>query len=127
MKRLRHKRRRGFSLIELLVVTMIIVMLAGTVGITVFKLYGRAQDRRIKSDMKTIERACGYYRLNSGGSYASSVEGFLEEHPRDPWGNNYDISIDGDMVIVISLGADGVAGGDDDNRDRSNQDEEFMK
>lgn len=128
----RNEARRGFSLVELLVVSLIIVMLAGTVSVTVFTMLHKAQGRRIRVDMKAIQNAVNYYRLNEQ-SAPQSVEdliekGYLDEEPKDPWGNLYRISAwEEDKVQVISLGADGIDGGTGNDEDRDSWDLEFME
>ena len=49
---------------------------------------------------------------------------FLDAHeiPLDPWGNPYDYEVIGDEFRIVSYGADGVAGGDDENEDIRSED-----
>jgi general secretion pathway protein G len=125
-------RRRGFTLLEIMVVVFIIGLLATLVAP---KVMGRADDaRRTKAiaDMKSIEQALNLYRLDTGG-YPTTEQGlealvrrperppvprtwnpngYLERVPADPWGNAYTYLADGSRFTLRSLGADGSEGGD---------------
>jgi general secretion pathway protein G len=125
-------RRRGFTLLEIMVVVFIIGLLATLVAP---KVMGRADEaRRTKAvaDMKSIEQALNLYRLDTGG-YPTTEQGlealvrrperppvprtwnpngYLERVPADPWGNAYTYLADGTRFTLRSLGADGAEGGD---------------
>ena len=125
-------RRRGFTLLEVMVVIFVIGLLATLVAP---KIVGRADDaRRTKAiaDMKGIEQALNLYRLD-GGAYPTTEQGlealvhrperppaprawnpngYLERVPVDPWGHPYAYLGDGSRFTLRSYGADGVDGGD---------------
>ena len=125
-------RRRGFTLLEVMVVVFVIGLLATLVAP---KILGRTDDaRRTKAiaDMKGIEQALNLYRLDSGG-YPTTEQGldalvhrpekpplprtwnpngYLEHVPVDPFGNPYVYLSDGSRFTLKSLGADGTEGGD---------------
>ncbi len=124
--------RRGFTLLEVMVVMFIVGLLATLVAPSIV---GRADDaRRTKAiaDMKGIEQALNLYRLDSGGyptteqglealvrrperppvPRAWNPNGYLERVPLDPWGHAYVYLADGSGYMLRSLGADGVEGGD---------------
>jgi general secretion pathway protein G len=44
-------------------------------------------------------------------------DGYLSKVPTDPWGNEYLYQSDGRNIVVVSLGADGVEGGEAYNAD----------
>jgi len=126
-------RPRGFTLLEVMVVTFILGLLATLVAPRVL---GRADDaRRTKAiaDMKGIEQALNLYRLDSGGfpsteqglealvrkpdrppvPRAWNPNGYLERVPEDPWGHPYIYICDGGGRFALrSYGADGAEGGD---------------
>jgi general secretion pathway protein G len=125
-------RRRGFTLLEIMVVVFIIGLLATLVAP---KVMGRADEaRRTKAiaDMKSIEQALNLYRLDTGG-YPTTEQGlealvrrperppvprtwnpngYLERVPADPWGNAYAYLGDGSRFTLRSFGADGTEGGE---------------
>ncbi|MBK4736445.1 type II secretion system major pseudopilin GspG [Noviherbaspirillum sp. DKR-6] len=130
---MQRKRSRGFTLIEIMVVVVIMGILAALV---VPKLMGRTDDARImaaKQDISTIMQALKLYRLDNsryptteqglqalvakptGAPVPSNWKegGYIEKLPKDPWGNPYQYLSPGihGEVDVFSLGADGQPGG----------------
>jgi len=132
---------RGFTLIELMVVIVILGILAGLI---VPRIMGRPEEARqlkAKIQIESIETALKLYKLDSG-SYPSTEQGlqalverpasgnipakwreggYLEKGklPKDPWGNDFvylSPGVHGEYDIV-SYGADGVPGGDGKNMD----------
>lgn len=112
----RARRSRGFSLIEIMVVVVIMGMLAGAVAVGVNQYMDTAKTNRAKSDIATIVDAIEAYNLTKG-KYPTSNEG-LEPLPlkndRDPWGRPYGYNNPGqdEPFEVYTLGADGRDGGD---------------
>jgi len=125
--------QRGFTLIEIMVVVVILGILAALVAP---KLMGRTDDARIvaaKQDIATIMQGLKLYRLDnqryptteqglqaliakpaSGpGATGWKIGGYLDKMPKDPWGNPYQYLVPGirGEIDVFSLGADGQAGG----------------
>ena len=124
---------RGFTLIEIMVVVVIMGILAALV---VPKLMGRTDYARIaaaKQDVATIMQALKLYKLDNQ-SYPTTEQGlqalltkptsgpaangwktggYLEKLPKDPWGNPYQYLSPGirGEADVLSFGADGQAGG----------------
>ena len=124
---------RGFTLIEIMVVVVIMGILAALI---VPKLMGRTDDARIiaaKQDIATVMQALKLYKLDNlryptteqglqalitkptTGPAADGWKtgGYLDKLPKDPWGNSYQYLSPGirGEVDVISLGADGQPGG----------------
>jgi len=133
---------RGFTLIELMVVVIILGILALYVGPKIMGEPEKAKRVKAKMDISTLETALKMYKLDNGEyptteqGLAALIEkpetglipkkwregGYLEKHkvPKDPWGNEYvyiSPGVNGDFDI-ISYGKDGVAGGEgEDNQD----------
>ncbi|TAJ77847.1 MAG: type II secretion system protein GspG [Gallionellaceae bacterium] len=130
---------RGFTLIEVMVVIVILGVLAALI---VPKVMGRPDEARItaaKQDIGSIVQALKLYKLDNM-RYPSTEQGlqalvkkpasapippnwkgngYLEKLPKDPWGNAYQYlqpGLHGD-IDVMSLGADGAAGGEGSDTD----------
>ena len=136
---------KGFSLIEILVVLMIIGLLATVVAINVLPSQDRARIDKAQTDIRILEQALELYRLDMF-SYPSEQEGLkaLIEKPSnnkfsdryrqggyirklelDPWGNDYLYERPGknnNPFEITSLGADGRKGGEGLDKDISNLD-----
>lgn len=132
-------RSRGFTLIEIMVVVVIMGVLA---ALLVPRLMGRADDARIiaaKQDIATLMQALKLYRLDNQ-RYPTNEQslqalvskpagvpvppnwksgGYLDRLNKDPWGNPYVYQSPGTHgeVDVYSLGADGKPGGTGNDAD----------
>jgi general secretion pathway protein G len=132
---------RGFTLIEIMVVVVILALLAALVGP---KIMGRSDDAKIadaKVQIRNIESALKLYKLDNG-VYPSTEqglqalvekptvgqiprkykdEGYLDSKkvPKDPWDNDYLFLSPGEHgdYDLCSYGSDGVKGGDGKNAD----------
>ena len=130
---------RGFTLIEIMVVVVIMGILAALI---VPKLMGRTDDARIiaaKQDIATLMQALKLYKLDNqryptteqglqalitkptAGPPADGWKsgGYLDKLPNDPWGNPYQYLYPGikGELDVFSLGADGQPGGTGNDAD----------
>jgi general secretion pathway protein G len=130
---------RGFTLIEIMVVVVIMGILAALV---VPKLMGRTDDARImaaRQDISTLMQSLKLYRLDNqryptteqglqalvskptSGPAANGWKqgGYIDKLPKDPWGNPYQYLSPGlrGEVDVFSLGADGQPGGTGNDAD----------
>jgi general secretion pathway protein G len=133
--------RRGFTLIELIVVIAVIAILAGLVGPMVFANVADAKIQAARTQIELFGLALDAYRLDND-DYPSTTQGLealrtrptqepaprrwhgpylRKEIPLDPWGRPYlyrapaDVNRDG--YDLLSLGRDGRAGGDGEDAD----------
>ena len=136
---LRQGFARGFTLIEIMVVVVIMGILASLV---VPKLLSRTSESKVAAariDISTVMQALKLYKLDNQ-RYPSSEQGlqalltkptagpaangwkaggYLEKMPKDPWGGAYQYLSPGikGEIDVFSLGADGQPGGSGDDAD----------
>ncbi len=132
----RKARQKGFSLIEIMVVVVIIGILAALI---VPRLMDRPDQARVvaaRQDIAALMQALKLFKLDNG-RYPSAEQGlqalvkppqgggtmpvtpYLDRLPNDPWGHPYQYQIPGTHsdVDVFSLGADSKPGGDAGNAD----------
>jgi general secretion pathway protein G len=126
---------KGFTLVEIMVVVVIIGLLAAMVAPSLMERLDTATVTRVKQDIRAIETALNLYRLENH-RYPSTDEGlqvltggdgrkeFLRRVPVDPWNNPYQYVYPGrhGEFDVFSLGADGREGGEGINADIGNWD-----
>ena len=113
----------GFTLVELILVTVIIAILAGMVTLT---FSGSATNAKIKAalgDIKSYESAIELYALKHNDEYPLKLQDLVEagnirDLNKDPWGNAYEYVKPGahhkDSYDIFSRGPDGVKGTEDD-------------
>ena len=136
---IRQRRARGFTLIEIMVVVVIMGILASLVVPKLIARTGESKVAAAKVDIATVMQALKLYRLDNQryptteqglhaliekpttGPAANGWKagGYLEKMPKDPWGNPYQYLSPGihGEIDVFSYGADGQAGGEGEDAD----------
>ena len=133
--------RRGFTLIELMVVIVILGILAGLIVPRIMGRPEQAKQLKARMQIESISTALKLYKLDNG-AYPTTEQGLQAlveapasgnipknwrkggyqekaKVPKDPWGNEFIYLSPGvhDDFDLIAYGADGVAGGEDKNAD----------
>jgi general secretion pathway protein G len=138
-KRLSNK-QRGFTLIELMIVLVILGLIMGIVGPQAMKYLGKGKTQSTKVQLENLSAALDMYRLEVG-NYPTSADGlkalvtqpsnargwngpYLKkgEVPKDAWNNDYQYKRPGSNnhpYDLSSFGADGAAGGEGEDADLS--------
>jgi general secretion pathway protein G len=132
-------RVRGFTLLELLVVMVIIGLLAGYVGPKYFSQIGKSEVKVAQAQVDALEKAVVQFRLDTG-RFPSNEQGLAalnarpanepkwdgpylaKSIPPDPWGRPYLYRSPGEHkeFDLFSYGKDGAPGGTGENADITN-------
>ena len=137
-------RQKGFTLLEVMVVLVIIGLLIAIVAPNVLDNQDRAMVQKARADLASLEQALEMYRLDNH-TYPTTEQGlaslvtrptvapipsnyrehgYIRRLPTDPWGNAYQYRYPGERgrVDVFSLGANGRPGGEGLNAEIGNWD-----
>ena len=136
----RNSVRRGFTLVEVIVVVTLLAVLMTVVGSNMARFFGKGQSKIAVSQAAKISQAYDMYRVDMGGISPENDFDLFDLTLRpddgggpggpylskstdviDPWGNPFMLVV-GDNTInfdydVLSYGADGAPGGDQANLD----------
>ena len=127
---------KGFTLIEVLIVMVILGLLAALVAPRMFGKVGKSRQKAAKAQIALFETALDTYRLDVG-KYPTTEQGLEalrekpedaerwdgpylpKEIPTDPWGHAYVYRSPGENgeFDIISLGGDGKEGGEGEDED----------
>lgn len=132
---------RGFTLIEIMVVIVIIGILAAAIAPNIIEKVDQARVTKAKTDIRTLETALKLYRLDNA-QYPTTEQGlealvappvgvnlpkyqsggYLERSNLDPWNNEYLYLSPGQnaTIDIFSYGADGLPGGEEYDADIGN-------
>lgn len=130
----KKRSQRGFTLLELLVVLVVLGLLAGIVAPKYFSQLGRSEAKVARAQIEGLSKALDLYRLEVG-HYPNTEQGlqalvtapsdearwsgpYLQKKvPQDPWGRNYIYRQPGENgeYDLLSMGKDGQPGGDGEN------------
>lgn len=123
----------GLTLIEMLIVLVIIGIVSTLVVMNVINRPDEARVTTARANISTLSSALAMYRLDNG-DYPSAEQGlkalavqpsppppawrpYVQEEPKDPWGNPYVYSVADGSYTITSLGKDGKPGGEGVNAD----------
>jgi len=126
------KKNKGFSLMELMIVLIILGLLGSLIAPKLFSKVSSSKIKTAIAQMQMFETAIDTYRLDTGTipptlealrkSDSPSWDGpyLPKDIPLDPWGKAYIYKAPGDndnLYTIMSYGLDGQPGGTDENAD----------
>ncbi|MGM0365598.1 MAG: type II secretion system protein [Actinomycetota bacterium] len=117
--------QRGFTLVELLIVVIILAVLSGIAVPSYMALRNRARESATENEMKNIATALELYNADQeeypdddtflGDDLSDGDNVYMSNVPAtDAWGNDYQYSLSDGSYTLTSYGVDGAADGDDD-------------
>lgn len=129
------RRQRGFTILEIVIVFILLAGIMAFVGPKIFEQMGRAKSQEAKIRIQQLAGQIEMYKLEVG-KYPENL-GALVRNPgsdkwngpyakepdlKDAWGNDYRYAVPGQgkAFDLVSLGADGRDGGEGENRDVTN-------
>ncbi len=130
-------RNAGFTLIEILIVVVILGILGAVIVPNLMSRPDQARITAAQNDLRTLAASLDLYRLDNF-QYPSTEQGlealvtkpsgfpepknynpdgYIDKLRVDPWGSEYVYERDGSSFTLMSLGADGVEGGEEGDAD----------
>jgi general secretion pathway protein G len=130
------RRQRGFTILEIVIVFILLAGIMAFVGPKIFEQMGRAKSNEAKIRIQQLAGQIEMYKLEVG-KYPENLQALVQQPGgldkwngpyakatdlKDAWGNDYRYTLPGQgkAYDLVSLGADGKDGGDGENRDVSN-------
>ena len=135
-KRFPSRRERGFTILEIVIVFILLAGIMAFVGPKIFEQMGRAKSQEARIRIQDLAGRIEMYKLEVG-KYPDNLQSLVKQPPgvdkwngpyakdsdlKDAWGNDYRYTVPGQgkPFDLTSLGADGRDGGDGENKDVSN-------
>lgn len=137
-----QRKQRGFTLLEVMVVIVILGVLASLVVPNLLGNKEKADQQKVVTDISALEQALDMYKLDNSvypstdqaldalvSKPSSTPEprnyrdgGYIKRLPKDPWGYDYNYVMPGEhgVIDIFSLGADGQEGGEGNKTDIGN-------
>ncbi len=132
----RRRAQRGFTILEIVIVFILLAGIMAFVGPKIFEQMGRAKSQEARIRIQQLAGQIEMYKLEVG-RYPENLQALVKQPPgtdkwngpyakdpdlKDAWGNDYRYQVPGTNKAfdLVSLGADGREGGDGENRDVSN-------
>jgi general secretion pathway protein G len=131
-----RRRQRGFTILEIVIVFILLAGIMAFVGPKIFEQLGRAKSQEARIRIQQLAGQIEMYKLEVG-RYPENLQALVKQpsgvdrwngpYAKDPdlkdaWGNDYRFTVPGQgkAFDLVSLGADGKDGGEGENRDISN-------
>lgn len=131
-----RRRQRGFTILEIVIVFILLAGIMAFVGPKIFEQMGRAKSSEAKIRIQSLAGQVEMYKLEVG-RYPENLQALVKQPAgvdkwngpyakeadlKDAWGNDYRYTVPGQgkPFDLVSLGADGKEGGEGENRDVSN-------
>ena len=132
-----HRRQRGFTILEIVIVFILLAGIMAFVGPKIFEQMGRAKSQEARIKIQTLAGQVEMFRLEVG-KYPTSLQELIrapggaegkwngpyakEADLKDAWGNDYSYSVPGQNkpFDITSMGSDGRPGGEGEAKDVSN-------
>ena len=132
----RLRRQRGFTILEIVIVFILLAGIMAFVGPKIFEQMGRAKSQEARIRIQQLAGQVEMYKLEVG-KLPDNLQALVKQPPgadrwngpyvkepdlKDAWGNDYRYAVPGQgkAYDIVSLGADGKDGGDGENRDITN-------